>query len=126
MVAAKVFRGTTDFVYRRAKTECVHQSRELKCRRVRNRKTPTQHLFEPIKSENPPDSGVAQSFDWHRKLNTVTPGDPLCFHVGTKLRGEGVNNARPQPRKTRLILRRPLSRVGDGELHGARRGKLTP
>ena len=47
----------------------------------------------------------------------VTPGHPLCFHVGTKLRGKGVNNARPQP-QARLILRRPLSRVGDGELQG--------
>jgi hypothetical protein len=37
--------------------------------------------------------------------------------VGTKLRGKGVNNARPQA-QTPLILRRPLSRVGDGELQG--------
>jgi hypothetical protein len=54
---------------------------------------------------------------WHRKLNRVTPGHPLCFHVGIKLRGKGVNNARPQPQAP-LILRRPLSRVGDGELQG--------
>jgi hypothetical protein len=43
---------------------------------------------------------------WYYKLNRVTPGHPLSFHVGTKLRGKGVDNARPQPQAP-LILRRP-------------------
>ena len=43
----------------------------------------------------------------HRQLNAVTLGDLLCFHIGIKLGGEGVNNARPQPQPLLMLCGGP-------------------